>query len=327
MLLFDPHLRTRHLMWLAGCLAFTGLAAAFYFWCAVDYSRWPGGSSLPGFMFGILGGLIILFEFALWPRKWKRVRAVRFLGRTQTWMMAHIWLGLLSIPIVWLHSGFRWGGGLSTILAVVYIVVIASGVFGLVLQNVVPRRLLNDVPAETIYSQIPHVCDLLVEDGDSLVEAACGGASATFEQGSSAHAEEAAPPAVLRIGAVRRADRFSGTALLQRTGNSHLPGGELVRDVYQSRIRPFLVQGVGRSSELSHDDRASRFFSDLRSRLHPQSHDVLRMLERACSQRRQLDRQAQLHWWLHGWLSVHLPLSVALVILLAAHAFFAVKYW
>ena len=327
MLLFDTHLRGRHLRWLIGCLLATGLATACYGWYAADQSRWPGGSSLPGLVFGILGGLIILFEFALWPRKWKRIRAIRFLGRAQSWMMAHIWLGLLSIPIVWLHTGFRWGGGLSTTLAVLYIVVIASGVFGLVLQNLIPRRLLNEIPAETIYSQIPHVCRLLVDDSDELVGAVCGRESATLDNDSRIRDTEASPPTLLRVGAVRSTGRFRGTAFQARPGRSHVPGADLIQDVYRSKIRPFLELGSGRKSELSSDDRARRFFSELRTRLHPQAHDLLQVLEEACAQRRQLDRQAWLHWWLHGWLSIHLPLSMALVVLLVAHAFFAIKFW
>lgn len=325
MLLFDPHLRRRHLQWLIFCLIVTGLAVAFYFWFAVDRARWPGGSSLPGLVFGVLSALIIVFEFALWPRKWKRVRAVRFLGRTQTWMMAHLWLGLVSIPLVWLHSGFRWGGGLSATLAALYVAVIASGVFGLVLQNVIPRRLLNEVPAETIYSQIPHVCRLLVEDSDDLVDAVCGREPELNKRVTLPFEE--LPPLVLRIGAVRGMGRFQGTAVCARPRDSQIPGGELVRDVYRRKIRPFLADGSGRFDELSHEDGAGKYFGELRTRLHPRTHDVLGVLEEACSQRRQLDRQARLHWWLHGWLSIHLPLSVALLILLAAHTFYATKYW
>jgi hypothetical protein len=31
--------------------------------------------------------------------------------------------------------------------------------------------------------------------------------------------------------------------------------------------------------------------------------------------------------WLHNWVLIHLPLSVALTVLLAAHAVTALKYW
>src|SRR4051794_34216565 len=67
--------------------------------------RWAGGGSRSGFAFGVLGGLIIVFEMLLVVRK--KLRALR-LGRTKVWMAAHIWLGLLTVPLIVLHSGFHW---------------------------------------------------------------------------------------------------------------------------------------------------------------------------------------------------------------------------
>ena len=34
-----------------------------------------------------------------------------------------------------------------------------------------------------------------------------------------------------------------------------------------------------------------------------------------------------MHRWLHNWLIIHLPLSVALVILMFVHVWVALKYW
>jgi hypothetical protein len=59
----------------------------------------------------------------------------------------------------------------------------------------------------------------------------------------------------------------------------------------------------------------------------PAAYETLDTLESLCDQRRQLDRQKQMHFWLHSWLAVHLPLSVALTILMIVHAWVAVKYW
>ena len=42
---------------------------AGYFYMAYGQPGWPGGSSGIGFAYGIVGGLVILFEFLLWPRK------------------------------------------------------------------------------------------------------------------------------------------------------------------------------------------------------------------------------------------------------------------
>jgi hypothetical protein len=45
-----------------------------------------------------------------------------------------------------------------------------------------------------------------------------------------------------------------------------------------------------------------------------------------CDERRLLARQEQLHGWLHGWLLVHIPLSVALLVLTVAHVVMALYY-
>ena len=34
-----------------------------------------------------------------------------------------------------------------------------------------------------------------------------------------------------------------------------------------------------------------------------------------------------MHFWLHSWLWVHFPLSIALVILMGVHVFAAFKFW
>ena len=86
------------------------------------------------------GGVIILFEMLLWPRKslWRGWR----LGRTKLWMTAHIWLGLLTLPLLLLHGGFHFSLSSSTLAAVLMwllVLVVGSGLFGLVLQNILPQ--------------------------------------------------------------------------------------------------------------------------------------------------------------------------------------------
>ena len=106
-----------HWLWIAGTSLLTAGAAAWYGTEVVPGRALPGGGSVPGLTFGIAGGVIILFELALWLRKrWRRWR----LGKTSTWMRAHIWGGLLTVPLLLLHSGFVLGGWLSTSLAFLF---------------------------------------------------------------------------------------------------------------------------------------------------------------------------------------------------------------
>ena len=77
MLVFDRKTWPAHRPWMIFFLLATIASTAAFFAFAYgpygDPTGWPGGSSLPGLIFGVLGGLIILFEFLLWFRKKVRV--------------------------------------------------------------------------------------------------------------------------------------------------------------------------------------------------------------------------------------------------------------
>ena len=128
-------------------------------------------ASTPGLTFGIVGGLLILFEFFLWPRK--TLFRVWRIGRTQTRLRCSIWLGLLTVPLVVLHSWRELGGTLTTALVLLFASVIASGIWGLVLQQFLPRAMLAQVPAETIYTQIDFVVDGFLRESRMLVASVC----------------------------------------------------------------------------------------------------------------------------------------------------------
>ena len=97
--------------WVIAIVAVSVLAVAAY---AVEWSTVgtiPGGSSHSGFLYGIAGGLIIVFELLLWPRKY--VRSWR-IGSAQTWLrdagaaplLVIFYLGLLATDIL-LHIILR----------------------------------------------------------------------------------------------------------------------------------------------------------------------------------------------------------------------------
>jgi len=159
------------IFFLLATVASTVAYFGFAFGHVGDAPGWPGGSSLPGLIFGVLGGAIILFEFLLWFRK--KVRVWR-IGRAQTWLRAHIWLGLLCVPLLIYHSGFRLGGSLSTVLMILLLIVILSGIWGLFLQQILPTRMLEQIPAETIFSQIDRLSEQLSTEARQLVQATCG---------------------------------------------------------------------------------------------------------------------------------------------------------
>jgi hypothetical protein len=269
--------------WFLATLALTVAAAGWYAVEAASARTLPGGSSRVGLALGFAGAAIIGFEMLLWPRKrWPRFRTLPF-GRTKHWMAAHVWLGLLCVPVAVLHTGFRFGGVLTTTLMLVFGTVIASGIWGLVLQNVLPRRMLEAVPDEVPAAEIDRVLAV--------------------------HAAEFARKLA--------ADRGE-------FGAAPLPGIESVAAFYEAEAKPYLLGGA-KPPALREANRAADVFAELRATA-AGSADRLRDLEELCGLRRQLDAQARMHWWLHNWVWVHLPLSVALVGLLVAHMYTALRW-
>ena len=115
--------------------------------------RSVGGTPL-GLIYGAISLAIFVFAALLGVRK--KVELWR-IGNVQRWLRAHIWLTLLTIPLVILHSGFRFGGPMTTLLVVLYAIVMVSGIYGLALQHQMPRIMKERLPAETVYEQIPHI--------------------------------------------------------------------------------------------------------------------------------------------------------------------------
>jgi hypothetical protein len=123
-----------------------------------------GGTPL-GLWFGSISLGIFVFAALLSLRK--KIPLWR-VGTVQRWLRAHIWLTILTIPLVILHSGFRFGGGMTTFLMVLYGIVMVSGFYGLFLQHIMPRLMKERLPAETVFEQIPHIRSQLAAAAEKM---------------------------------------------------------------------------------------------------------------------------------------------------------------
>ena len=100
----------------------------------------------------------------------KRCRPGFAIGHVQRWLRAHIWLTLLTIPLILLHSGFRLGGPMTTLLMALYGIVMVSGIYGLYLQHKLPTMIKERLPAEIVYEQIPNIREQLRASAERLHE-------------------------------------------------------------------------------------------------------------------------------------------------------------
>ncbi len=272
-----------------------------------------------GLTFGVIGFGFMIFTALLGARK--RVPTWR-IGRAQAWMRGHLWLGLLSLPVILFHGGFHFGGTLTSVLMWLLIITVASGVFGAALQHYLPRMMTTDVKLETIYDEIGNVRKLLREEADRGVETICGPLG--FGKSAKEEVQLAGGFSAARV----MATTSSGPAVAAVAETIVLTEEERapLRKFYLSEMRPFLEQPKLRGTRLGNADKAHGTFSGLQTLMPPAAQTTLQDLEDICDEARQLVRQERLHHLLHGWLLVHIPISLALILLGAVHAVMALRY-
>jgi hypothetical protein len=175
-----------------------------------------------------------------------------------------------------------------------FFIVIGSGILGAAIQHYVPSLMTSRVPLETIYEEIPHVRTQLREEADQLAASICGPLEAEESQ----------------------------TVLVEIEHDDR----ERFREVYLNNVRPYLADPEIQDAELADPLRSGETFEALRRLLAPTTHGVLDDLENICEEEQQLSRQIRIYRWLHAWLLVHVPLSIALLVLGAIHAVVALRY-
>jgi hypothetical protein len=262
-----------HRSWLWASAAILAAATLLYAFLRTPRAVGLQGGTPLGVAFGTAGFAFMVFAGLLGARKKVPVWRV---GRAQTWMRGHLWLGLLALPLILFHGGFHFGGVLTSTLMALLIFVVASGVFGAALQHYLPAVMTREVPMETIYEQIDAVRAQLLAEADEQVAAG----------------KDAAPLA----------------------------------EFYAQRVRPFLENPAAKGHPLADADQARAAFLQWRALAPPELHETVGDLENICEEERQLTRQVRLHHWLHGWLLLHVPISLALLLLSVAHAVMALRY-
>ena len=272
-----------HRTWAIAALAILAISLIVYFIYALNSPQGSRGGSVIGLLFGIIGFAFMIFAALLGARK--RVPTWR-LGRAQTWMRGHLWLGLLALPMILFHGGFHFGGTLTRLLMWLLIVTVASGVFGAALQHYIPRVMTGDVPLETIYDEIGHVRSLLREEADRAMEIVCGSLSfpkSTLEEtqragGFTALRPIAATAVPLRTSAAVSAGASAAVAAAHEIILLSKEQSAPLRGFYLSEMRPFLEHPKN-SNRLADAPAASGAFAGLRALLPAAAHASLSDLE------------------------------------------------
>ncbi len=188
----------------------------------------PNGGTWLGYALGSLGLILIIWLALLGVRKRTMTRGSWSL---KAWTSAHVYLGLALIVIATLHSGFQFGWNVHTLAYALMMLVIASGIFGIVAYATVPGALSSNREEMTekqmfealgaVDRQLEHAAqplerhwveqvmraleESIAEDGLLRRLSARPRSGATMQAiaaFNSASAEQAADPAIVRVEAL-----------------------------------------------------------------------------------------------------------------------------
>lgn len=252
----------------------------------------PRGSTWFGLGYGTVSLVLMLFAALIGVRRkfrhWN-------LGRAETWLKGHIWLGLLSFVLMFLHAGFRTGGSLTIWLIVLFTIVVVTGIHGLIMQAIVPRLLMAQVHIETVIDQTPVAIERLREEAARVVSEVCGPLPGAEVEEGKRKAKQTEP----------------------------LEGSEPLKAFFLGDVAAYLENGRGR---LGNPGGRDALFAQVRHMSGTGVHEALERLLELCEERRQLAIQTRLQGWLHGWMILHLPAAAALVLLSLVHAVMSLYY-
>lgn len=259
------------------------------FFGEIPPTRRTFGGTPYGLFLGSLAFAIFLFAAALGIRKKKRLWPI---GSVQTWLKAHIWLTILTVPLVLLHCGFHAGGQHTTWLLALYLVVMVSGFVGLGLQQFMPRLMKERLKREVVFEQIPHFRRQL-------------------------HAT------ALQISQTLRPQPVAAGHAAEADDDGSI---ELIRRFLDLECLPYLAARRGDRHRLGREKPADDRFRMLKLNVSSEWEATVEKLQRCCDERRCMDLQTKYQHWLHGWLIIHIPTSFALLIYTIWHAWIAIRF-
>ncbi len=270
----------------------------------------PNGGTWLGYTLGGLGAFLILWL------TWLGVRKRKYSGGTATvkaWTSAHVYLGLSLIVIATLHCGFQYGWNIHTLAYVLMMLVIASGIYGIVVYTRLPDAVTRLRDGNTREAWIDEVFELNLQ--------------------SVKLADKIGPEVHRRIVSSVEKVRIGGGLLAQLYGKPQ--SGGVLEDLNQAlkdRVREIKAQTpsfnpsstaqstvVFMAGQMTALDKSEAEAARLQQ--------LLDMVARRNSLVARINKDIALHARLQVWLLVHVPLTFALLAALIAHVFSVFFYW
>lgn len=298
-------LRHRGFRWAKFALLLCALCVVPYAWHAP--ADGANGGTWLGYTLGTLAALLVLFLTWLGVRK-RRYRSS--LGTLKGWTSAHVYLGFALVLVATLHSGFSLGLNVHTLAYVLVLLVVASGVYGIVVYTRLPQEIARLRAGTTREAWLEELLDL---NDDAL-----------------RLAEPLGPEVHRKIVASVEKSRIGGSLRRQLYGPKKLRRKEDSQDLLLQRID--VLSRERRSSDpmqqstvmfmagqLGDADKSERELQALQK--------LLELIGRRNALVSKINRDIALHARLQVWLLMHVPLTFALLAAMIAHIVAVFFYW
>lgn len=144
-------LEYRNYRYLKLAVTLCALGIGAYIWYRQTRFSMPGdqgyGGSLMGYGLGTVAALLIVWLMWLGVRK-RRFKAS--ITMTQGWLSAHVYLGLGLVVIATLHTGFELGLNLHSLAYFLMLLVVVSGIYGVIVFLREPERMTRNMGEDNI---------------------------------------------------------------------------------------------------------------------------------------------------------------------------------
>jgi hypothetical protein len=287
--------RKRRYLWVSIAIAAIAIIA---YWIH-DPQEPPNGGTALGYTLGVFATAIILWLtwFGVRKRSYSSTQ-----GTVQGWLSAHVYVGVVLLLVVLLHSGFQYGPNIHTLALVLMVLVIASGLYGVYVYMKYPTRLSQNRGGVNRSELLDEL-----EDIDSRSRRVAAELDAQYQEVVASGIRRTQLGGSM-LGKLRGQDR-SQIMLPVSSGGQQ---SSVVSNAGQEAVLDWLAEQQSRSSDAALAGTISELSALLRNKR--------KLLK-------QLGEELRLQATLEIWLYVHVPLTAALLVAVVAHILTVFIYW
>ncbi|MFO1466325.1 MAG: hypothetical protein U1F35_07795 [Steroidobacteraceae bacterium] len=260
----------------------------------------PNGGTWLGYTLGTIAAVLVVYL------SWYGFRRRSFRagpGSASGWLSAHVYLGLATLVLVLLHSGFHFGWNVHTAAAVLLALVVLSGCWGVYAYVRYPALMLRIRGHTSRESLLERLAEL-----DRRAQAL----SAGLGDGLSRLVSEAIRRTQLGGGAWQQLRGRDRSAILVGAGEADPHHDQVVSNEGQHVLIEHLARAHSRTSDSVNVSRLQ---------------GLLEIAGEKAVIVGRIQKDVQLQALLQIWLYVHLPLCFGLLAALLAHLIAVFVYW